>query len=322
MMKKKILICGATGFIGKNIADFYAKEDDVELYGTYFNSKPFDDHNIKMMKVDLTNKNEVDRLFKMKFNIVIQGAATTSGAHEIVNKPYYHVTDNAIMNSLIFRSAFEYNVDHVVFFSCTVMHQSSDIPLSENDFDANKEMNPKYFGVGWTKVYIEKMCEFYSRIGKTKYTAIRHSNIFGPYDKFDLERSHVFGATMTKIMTTKDGKNIVVWGTGDEERDLLYVSNLVDFVDIAVKNQEKRFELYNVGCGSSISIKDLVKKIIYYSGKNIEIKYDPEKPTIKTKLCLDISKAKESLGWEPKITLDEGIKKTMKWYKSNILNKD
>jgi len=115
MVKKKILICGATGFIGRNISEFYAQKDDFDVYGTYYQSKPFNNQNIKMIEVDLTNKNEVWRLFQKKFNIVIQAAATTSGAKEIVNKPYYHVTDNAIMNSLIFRSAFENNVDHVVF---------------------------------------------------------------------------------------------------------------------------------------------------------------------------------------------------------------
>ena len=202
------------------------------------------------------------------------------------------------------------------------MHQSSDKPLKEDDFDANKEMHPRYFGVGWTKVYIEKMCEFYSRISSTKYTVVRHSNIFGPYDKFDLERSHVFGATMTKVMTAKDGGKIVVWGTGEEERDLLYVSNLIDFVDLAIKKQKNKFELFNVGCGYSISIKDLVQKIIKYSGKKLEIEYDLSKPTIKTKLCLDTSKAKKLLGWTPKISLDEGIKRTIDWYKLNLLTQE
>jgi len=202
------------------------------------------------------------------------------------------------------------------------MHQSSDKPLKEEDFDANKEIYPKYFGVGWTKVYIEKMCEFYSRIGNTKFTTIRHTNIYGPYDKFDLERSHVFGATMTKVMKTPEGENIVVWGTGEEERDLLYVSNLVDFVNLAIKKQKSKYELFNVGCGSSISVTNLVKKIIDISDKNIDILYDPDKPTIKTILCLDTTKAKEMFGWEPKVSLDEGIKKTLEWYKSNILTEE
>ncbi len=318
-MKKKVLICGATGFIGRNIGEYFSRTDDFEVYGTYLKSPPPDNPKIRMVKANLTREEDVNRVVA-GMDIIIQAAATTSGAKDIVTKPYYHVTDNAVMNSLIFRAAYEHKVSRVVFFSCTVMYQSSNTPLKETDFDANKELNSKYFGVGWTKVYIEKMCEFYSRMGNTKYTVIRHSNIYGPYDKFDLEKSHVFGATMTKVMTTEKGGKIIVWGTGEEERDLLYVSCLVDFVRLAIDKQESEFELYNVGYGSSISINDLVDKIIACSGKDISVEHDLSKPTIKTTLCLDTSKAKTSLGWAPDITLDEGIQKTMDWYKSNITN--
>ncbi|MEW6679491.1 MAG: NAD-dependent epimerase/dehydratase family protein [bacterium] len=317
MSKKKLLICGATGFIGRNIAEAFAENDDFEIYGTYLNSKPLNNPKIKMVKKNLTNKKDVESVIK-GMDIIIQAAATTSGAKEIVTKPYYHVTDNAVMNALIFRAAYEYNVSQVIFFSCTVMYQPSEIPVKESYLDLNKEIYPSYFGVGWTKVYNEKMCEFYSRIGTTKYTVIRHSNNYGPYDKFDLERSHVFGATITKVMTTKEGGKIIVWGEGSEERDLLYVSDLVDFVRIAIDKQESKFELYNIGYGSSISISDLVKKIIEHSGKNISIEYDLSKPTLKTKLCLDYSKAKNMLGWKPKTSLDKGIKKTILWYKNHF----
>lgn len=317
-MKKKVSVCGATGFIGRNIAEALAERGDFDVYGTYLNSKPLDNPRIKMIQADLTNKKDGNRVLKEGVDILIQAAATTSGAKDIVTKPYYHVTDNAVMNSLLFRAAYEYKVAHVVFFSCATMYQSRDTPVKETDFDANEEMYPSYFGVGWTKVYIEKMCEFYSRIGNTKYTVIRHSNIYGPYDKFDLERSHVFGATMTKVMTTEDGGTIAVWGAGEEERDLLYISDLVDFVEFAIDRQESKFELYNVGYGSSISVSNLVKKIIACSEKEIGIEYDLSKPTIKTKLCLDITRAKNSLGWYPKVSLDEGIRRTMEWYKSDI----
>lgn len=317
-MKKKILVCGATGFIGRNIVEFLSKSSDLEIYGTYFDSKPLENLRVKMVRADLTKKDDVEKVIKGK-DIIIQAAATTSGSKDVINRPYYHVTDNAVMNSLIYRAAFENKVSHVIFFSCTTMYQSSDIPLKEKDFNEGEEIYPSYFGVGWTKVYIEKMCEFYSRISNTKYTVIRHSNIYGPYDKFDLEMSHVFGATMTKVMTSKEGGKIVVWGQGKEERDLLYVSDLVDFVDIAIKNQKSKFELYNVGYGSSISILDLVKKIIAISGKNIEIEFDVSKPNINTKLCLNTDKAKFSLGWSPKVSLDEGIQKTMEWYRKTFL---
>ena len=313
-MREKILVCGATGFIGRNIAEALAERDGVEVCGTYLNAEPPDNPKIKMIRADLTNKDDVNRAIKGT-DIIIQAAATTSGAKEIVTKPYYHVTDNAVMNSLIFRSAYDHKVSHVVFFSCSVMYQSGDVPVKETDFNANEEMHQNYFGVGWTKVYIEKMCEFYSRLGNTKYTAIRHSNIYGPYDKFDLERSHVFGATMTKVMTAENGGKIVVWGAGEEERDLLYVSDLVNFVELAIDKGESKFELYNAGYGSSVSVNDLVKKIIASSGKDLKIEYDLTKPNIKTKLCLDIAKAKNSLGWFPEVSLDEGIQKTMNWYR-------
>jgi len=316
-MMKKVLVCGATGFIGRNVAEYLANRDDLEVYGTYLDSEPFSNPVIKMFQTDLTNKEQVDEVIR-GMDIVIQAAATTSGAKDIVTKPYYHVTDNAVMNSLIFRSAFEHNISHVVFFSCTVMYPSSDIPIKESDFDANQEIYPNYFGVGWTKVYIEKMSEFYSRIGNTKYTVIRHSNIYGPHDKYDLEKSHVFGATMTKVMTAPTDGNIVVWGSGEEERDLLYISDLVDFMELAMDKQESAFELYNVGYGSSISVSELVKQIIYASGKNVGIDNDLSKPSIKTRLCLDTTRARESLGWFPKVSLAEGINKTMNWYKANI----
>ncbi len=312
MAKRKLLICGATGFIGKNLAQYFAQNPDFEVFGTYLKSKPLADLKIKMIKADLTNKEDVDRVVK-GMDVIIQAAATTSGARDIIERPYYHVTDNAVMNSLIFRSAHENKVSHVVFFSCTVMYQSSDVPVKETDFDANKAIFPSYFGVGWTKVYIEKMCEFFSKVGGTKYTVIRHSNIYGPFDKFDLEKSHVFGATMTKVMKAFDGGSIEVWGSGEEERDLLYIEDLLSFVELVLKGQKDGFGLFNVGCGCSVSINDLVNSIIKASGKKIRLEHNLSKPTIKTKLCLDTSKAQKMLGWRPKYSLEEGIAKTIVW---------
>ena len=316
MNRKRILICGATGFIGRNMAEHFSQQEEYYVMGTYFKSQPYDCPNLDWVEADLTDAETVAEITK-NVDILIQAAATTSGSKDIVNEPYIHVTDNAVMNSLIFRSAFANSVSNLVFFSCTVMYQSGEKPLREIDFDANQKLIPNYFGVGWTKVYLEKMSEFYSRLGQTKYTVFRHSNIFGPYDKYDLEHSHVFGATVAKIMATENG-HIIVWGIGEEERDLLYVSDLVHAVDLALKKQKHDFRLYNIGSGSSISIKNLVAKIINASGRKLSIKYDTTKPTIKTKLCLDCGLALKELGWQPKISLEEGILKTLEWYKTNI----
>ena len=111
------------------------------------------------------------------------------------------------------------------------------------------------------------MCDFYSRLGRTKHTVLRHSNIYGPYDKYDLERSHVFGATVTKVMTAKD--KVVMWGTGEEKRDLLHVKDLCEFVESAIQKQKTNYELFNVGLGEAVAVRDLVQKIIDASGKDL-----------------------------------------------------
>lgn len=313
-----MLVCGGTGFIGRNVVERLSRRNDLDVYGTYFKTAPSrslaDSDRVTLMKVDLTNKDEVDSVVRGK-DVVIQAAAVTTGSKDVVTRPYIHVSDNAIMNSLIFRACFENKVKHVVFFSCTVMYPDQELPVREGDF--NYEIVDKYFGIGWTKVYIEKMCEFYSRVSDTKYTAIRHSNIYGPYDKYDLEKSHVFGATIAKVMKAKDGR-IRVWGDGSEERDLLYVSDLVDFLEIILASQEVPFELINVGYGSSISIKHLVEKIIAISGKPLRIEFDTTRPSIDFRLAVNIDNARARYKWEPKITLEDGIRKTLSWYQENM----
>ena len=311
-MKKKVLVAGATGFIGRNIAEKIAEDDSLEVYATHSSRPALDHPRITPVYVDLTKAYQVNEIVQ-GMDILIQAAATTSGAKDIVNNPFIHVTDNAVMNSLLFRAAYEQAVSHVVFFSCTVMYQSSEKALKESDFKADDEIHPNYFGVGWTKVYLEKQCEFYSRLGRTKFTIIRHSNIYGPYDKYDLEHSHVFGATMTKVMINKDGR-IVVWGPGTEKRDWLYVDDLVDFVGLSIKKQSSQFELVNVGSGKAVSINELVDEIIDASGKEMVVEHDLSQPNIPTSLHLDISKAERDFGWKPKTALREGISKTMNWY--------
>lgn len=315
-MKKKLLVCGSTGFIGRNTAEAFAADGSFEVYGTYFRSKPLENAGISMIKADLTDKDDVLKAIEGK-EIVIQAAAATSGAKDIMSRPHYHVTDNAVMNALIFRAAFEQKVSHLIFPSCTTMYASSGDPIKETDFDANKEIFSGYFGGAWTKIYNEKMCEFFSRHGETKFTVARHSNIYGPYDKYDLERSHFFGATVTKVMTAKEGGKITVWGEGKEERDLLYVSDLVDFFRLAIAEQSDRFALVNVGCGRSYSIDELVRKIIALSGKKLLVEYDKIQPSIKTKIRLDPGKAEKMFGWTPKTGLDAGIRKTINWYKEH-----
>tara|TARA_R100000664_G_scaffold9888_1_gene16461 strand:- start:2316 stop:2915 length:600 start_codon:yes stop_codon:yes gene_type:complete len=196
------------------------------------------------------------------------------------------------------------------------MYQKSEKALKEDDYNPSDDILPFYYGAGHTKVYLENMCKFYAGFGKTKHTVIRHSNLYGPHDKYDLEKSHVTGATITKVMTSRNDV-VSVWGTGEEARDLLYIEDFISFIEAAINNQESDYELYNVGLGKGIKIKDLVKKVIQCSGKNLKIEHDLTKPTVPTSLFLDCTKAKKELNWEPNYTLEGGLKETIKWYKEN-----
>jgi nucleoside-diphosphate-sugar epimerase len=315
-----MLICGASGFIGKNLLNYFTGKYNIRAVDIDAPHPASPRHlldkgnDIEWVCADLRRPEDVKNVLK-DVDIVLHYAATTTGIADIVSKPYIHVTDNAVMTSLLLREAFEQGIEHFVMPSCTLMYQSSDMPVKETDFNESDGILPRYFGAGNTKVYLEKMCEFFAGLGRAKHTVLRQSNIYGPYDKYDLKKGHVFGATVVKVMEAEN--EIVVWGTGEEERDLLHVSDLVACVEAALEKQEARYELVNVGLGESISVSNLVQSIVTASGKDLQIKYDETKPTIKTKLAVDITKVKEVLEWRPQISLDSGIKNTLSWYKEN-----
>lgn len=311
--RKTILICGATGFVGRNLVAYY-EQQDCNVVAVRFTRPAYAvAENVRWVQADLRDFEQVNRLV-CDVDIIIQAAATTSGSKDIVNSPHIHVTDNAVMNSYLLRAAYDHSIKHFIFFSCTVMYPSLDRSVREEDYTG--EIIPKYYGAGSTKVYIEQMCNFYAGLGRTKHTAIRHSNVYGPYDKYDLDRSHVFGATITKTMLAEN--EFSIWGAGDEKRDLLHVDDLMNFVDKAITKQKEKFGLYNCGYGVSLTIKELVAKVISASGKDLKVTHDLSQPSIPFNLVADYAKAKKDLGWEPKVSIDAGIASTIEWWLENI----
>jgi nucleoside-diphosphate-sugar epimerase len=314
---KNLLICGASGFIGRNCLEYFSKNKNYRITATYFSENKYEKiEGVEYIYVDLRQEYQVKKLMKGK-DIVIQAAATTTGAKDVINNPSVHVTDNAVMNSWIFREAVQNNIEHLIFFSCTVMYQPQNVPQKESDWSASDRIYSNYFGVGNTKVYLENMCDFYSQLGKTKFTAIRHSNVYGPYDKYDLDKCHVIPAFINKIANSTE--TLEVWGDGSAKRDILYIDDLIDMVDKIIINQKNKYELYNCGSEYAYSINELAQSIMKADDKNLELKYDLTKPNIPTVVILDCEKAKSELNWQPKTSIDKGMKKTLNWYKENYL---
>ncbi len=304
----KIIICGATGFIGNHLLKYFDNGEN-EIFAIFNKKEPTkgNSNKVKWFQADLRSPESLKPIIQ-NTDLFLQFAATTSGSKDIIQRPYIHVTDNAVMNSYLLRESFENKIGHFIFPSCTVMLQSKE-NQKEIDWDQNQPINNNYFGVGNTKVYIEKMCNFYSNLG-LKTTVIRHSNVYGPNDKFDLDKSHVLGATIKKVKMAKENGEIEVWGTGKAKRDFLYIDDLINFIDKAVCNQKSSFGIFNCGMGKSITINDLVSLIVKISGKKLKITNNIEKPDIPTALSLNCEKALKELDWKIKTDLSIGLKKT------------
>ena len=314
--RRRVLVCGATGFIGRNLVETLARQPDLEVHALRHIAPAYEVPGVRWRHADLLKQADVSTAVQ-GMDVVVQAAATTSGVRDIVNSPHIHVTDNAVMNSLLLRECHEAKVGHFVFFSCSVMYGARDRPWREDEWDAGQALHPSYFGAGWTKVYIERMCEFFAGLGVTRHTVIRHTNVYGPHDKFDLERSHVMAATITKALSGTDG-TLRVWGDGSEARDLIYVGDLVRFVELAIRNQTASYELLHASSGRAVQVRHLVEAVIAASGRSLAVEYDTTKPTIKTSFALDSGRALERLGWKAEVTMEEGIARTIRWWRETL----
>jgi nucleoside-diphosphate-sugar epimerase len=310
----RVAVLGATGFVGRNVAEAFATDPAYEVIAVRHKRPAFSYPRIAWIDADLTTDAGVAAALDGA-HVVVHAAAATAGSAANLDDPLSLVVDNQVMTARIFAAAHRRAVRQVVWFSCAVMYADADRPQAEDDYDPRAKLHPAYQGAGTTKVYFERMAEWYASLGRTRFTALRHSNIYGPHDKYDLARSHVFGATVTKALTARDGK-LVVWGTGAAARDLLHADDLCAAVKAATA-QRAPFGLYNVGSGISVTTRDLAERIAAAAGTGLRVALDASKPTIDTRTALDCARFRNEFGWTPKIALDDGIARTIAWWRAN-----
>ena len=312
-MKQRVLVCGSGGFIGRNIFETLSQRPDLEVWGADIKEPFRKDPRSRLIKVDLREKEWVKAVLQ-NTDIVIHAAAVTNGMDAVIRDPAKYVADNILMNTLLAEAAYENKIRHFIFLSCTVMYQSSERPLLEEEYDLERIL-PEYYMGARIKVNMEDLCNFYSRNGDTRFTMLRPSSTCGPYDKFDPEKSHVFDSLIMRIADSPDNSVVTVRGDGTGMRDFIHVSDVVKFVEMIMINPSS-FRVYNVASGFSVSVLELAERIVRISGKKIRIECDKTKSNLPNHLRLDISRA-QSRGWQPMIDLDTNIKMTLNWYRQN-----
>ena len=295
----RILVTGATGLIGSNLCKALNKKYLTE--------------GISTSDGDLTDFefcNDVLNAFP-SFDVVFHCAAVTSGAKIMEDSPLSHITPNIVMNANLMEACRRNGVKKFIFMSSSVVYPyTGNIPNNEEEFTYG-DIYEKYESVGWMKRYTEKLCETYSKFGM-ECIVVRPSNIYGPGDKFD-ERSHVLPATIMKIVNRD--KHLVVWGNGEDVRDFIYVE---DFVDACITILEKvdKYSIWNVGSGVGTSVIEIVKLCQEIEMSWTDITYNRWAPTMIPIRLLDVNKIKTELDWEAKISISDGLRKTIDWYKN------
>ncbi|MDA9167834.1 NAD(P)-dependent oxidoreductase [Candidatus Pelagibacter sp.] len=309
---KKILVTGGSGFIGTNFLKSIASQFS-EVRSNYFkNEKFFRVDKVNYIKADLEDISECKKICK-EIDVVVMCAANSSGAGVMEKTPLVHLTPNIRMNLNMLEAAYECGVKKFIFISSNTVYPHVDFAVKETD--SQYSFFEKYHVVGWMKKFTEEVCEIYSKKIKDKMTTIivRPGNLYGPYDKFDVEKSKVIASLIRKVVEKQNPIN--VWGDGEDIKDFLYIDDFIDGLKKIVFNINS-FETLNLASGKGITIKEILKMIIRIEkAENLKVEFDKSKPTMIPKRLIDISKAEKIINFSPSTSMENGLVKTIKWFK-------
>lgn len=317
MLKEaKVLVAGGAGFIGSNLALRLANEGFDVFATRHTRPLQISDPRITYVEADLTRMGDCHRVVE-GMDYVFMCAANTSGAAVIASTPLVHVTSNIVMNSQILEAAYNANVRKFVWISSnTVYPPTGDRPVKEDEM-LDGEPYETYFGVAWMKRYTEILCKLYSqKLKKTMPTVVlRPSNIFGPYDDFDFATSHVTAALVRKVAERHNP--IEVWGTGQDVRDIIYIDDFVDALMLAFEKTDT-YDPINIAFGKGYTLMEILALLLEVDGyQNARVQCVPTGASMIPVRLIDTSKAEDVLGFRPKTSLKEGLRKTIQWYRES-----
>lgn len=271
------------------------------------------------LELDLRNQQAVKNFFEEEQpDVVIDAAARVGGIFANNEYPWQFLYENLEIQNNIISSAHEQDVDKLIFLGSSCIYpKHAGQPMSE-DALLTGPLEPTNQWYAVAKITAVKMVDALRRQYDRDYVSLMPTNLYGPHDNFDLKTSHVLPAMVRKFHEAKEvgNKPVLLWGTGSPMREFLHVDDVADAVFFTLSN-EMKYDLYNVGTGKDITIKDLALLVQEIVGHEGDIKWDTEKPDGTPRKLMDVSRMKKA-GWTYNIELEDGIKKTYEWFLENV----
>lgn len=310
-MYKRIVVTGGAGVLGSRIVAQLRKRNWA---GEIFVPRS--------REYDLREKEAVIRLYEdARPDIVIHVAGVVGGIGANRANPATIFYDNLMMGVQTMHYAHLYNVEKFVTIGtiCSYL-KFTPVPFKEeNLWDGYlEETNAAY---GLVKKMLLVQAEAYRQQHGFNSIYLLPVNLYGPGDNFDLETSHVIPALIRKFVEAQEGprtSSVKVWGDGSPTREFLYVEDCAEAIVLATERYNKSDPI-NIGASSEISIKELTYLIADLTGFRGEIVWETDKPGGQPRRCLDTSWAEREFGFKAQVSLKEGLRRTIEWYRTHFL---
>jgi len=326
----RILVTGGAGLIGSNVVrKLISLGHDVKVVDNLWRGKLENLSENGRGVIDLNNnffKSDLriyDNCISVSegVDIVIHLADIVAGINFVFSNELFVFRSNILMNSNILDAAIFNKVKKIIYvgtacsYPAEMQMELNPPPFVEGDvYPANPESS-----YGWSKLMGEYEFELAQKEGKIQTEILRLHNVYGPPCELSPEKSQVIPALCRKVVNYPD-EEFIVWGSGKQRRAFLYVDDVVDAL-IALMKKSNNNGVIQIGPSKSYSIADIAERIVRISGKDIEIKFDPSKPEGDKDRTADSTKARKILGWEQKVSLDNGLERTFAWV-SDYLKKN
>jgi len=306
---KKIFLAGHKGLVGSAILRILKKKGFKNII------------TIDKKKLDLRDQAKVKKFFKnKKIDAVIIAAAKVGGikANNLYGAEFIY--DNLqIQNNLIHQSYLS-GIKNLIFLGSSCIYPKlAKQPMIENSL-LTSELEKTNEAYAIAKISGVKMCEYYNIQYNTNYKSLMPCNTFGPNDNYDLNSSHFLPALIRKIYEAKLSKDnyIQIWGNGKTKREVIYVDDLAEAV-IYFLFKKTKYSLINIGTQKELSILDYAKLIMKQLNINLKIRYI-NKHLVGTPRKVMNCKLSKKLGWESRISIKDGLKKTIEDFEKNYKN--